>query len=96
MYVNFVNLFIFTIEKFSFVIYLWLYSPSLCFGRLFHFLNLYTAGRTPWMAGSACHKAATYTQNKRTQTSMPQVGIRSHDTNVGAGEHGSYFRSRRH
>jgi hypothetical protein len=29
-------------------VYLWLYSPLFGSWQLFHFLNLYTVGRTPW------------------------------------------------
>jgi hypothetical protein len=47
-------------------------------GRSFSFLILYTVGRTPWKEDQAVarplptHRIAQ-TQNKRTQTSMPQV-----------------------
>jgi hypothetical protein len=50
-------------------------------GCFFSFLIFYTVGRTPLDGGSAHRKAATYThrtartENKRTQTSMPQVGF---------------------
>jgi hypothetical protein len=47
-------------------IYLWLYNPCGPWPR-FQFLNIYTTGRTPWMGNQP------YTQNKRTQTSMPRV-----------------------
>jgi hypothetical protein len=57
---------------------LWLYRPLLVVDRFFGFLLLYTIGMIPWTGGSACHKAATYTQNntnteKSTQISMPRV-----------------------
>jgi hypothetical protein len=45
---------------------------------LFQFLDLYTVGRTPWTENHPVsrplliHRTAQ-TQNKRTQTSMPQV-----------------------
>jgi hypothetical protein len=48
---------------------------------LFSFLIFYTVGRTPWTSDQPRRKAATCTdrtaetQNKRTQTSMPQVGF---------------------
>jgi hypothetical protein len=47
---------------------------------LLSFLNLYTVGRTPWtedqpLARPLPAHRATQTQNKRTQTSMPQVGF---------------------
>jgi hypothetical protein len=46
---------------------------------LLQFLNLYTVGRTPWTGisrsqGRSLHRT-TQTQNKRTQTSMSQVGL---------------------
>jgi hypothetical protein len=46
------------------------YSPLLGPGRFFSFLILHTVGRTPWMGDHA-----TYTQNKRGQTSMPRGGF---------------------
>jgi hypothetical protein len=61
-------------------IYLWLYSPLLGLGRFFSFLIFYTVGRTPWTGDQPvarplpAHRRAQ-TQNKRTQTSMPQVGL---------------------
>jgi hypothetical protein len=48
-------------------------------GHFFSFLIFYTVGRTPWTADQPvtrplpAHRTAQ-TQNKRTQTSMPQVG----------------------
>jgi hypothetical protein len=44
-------------------------------GRIFSFLILYTVGRTTWDGAWALRKATTYTQNKRTQTSMPLLGF---------------------
>jgi hypothetical protein len=46
--------------------------------RLFHFLNLYTDGRTPWTADQPVARPlpthrVTQTKNKCTQTSMPRV-----------------------
>jgi hypothetical protein len=47
---------------------------------LFSFLILYTVGRTPWTGDQPvarplpAHRTAQ-TQNKRTQTSIPQVGF---------------------
>jgi hypothetical protein len=61
-------------------IYLWLYSPLLDFGRLFSIFIIYTVGRTPWTRDQAVanplpmHRTAQK-QNKRTQSSMPQVGF---------------------
>jgi hypothetical protein len=61
-------------------IYLWLYSPLLGFGRFFSFLILYKVGRTLWTGDLlvarplSIHRTAQ-TQNKRTQTSIPQVGF---------------------
>jgi hypothetical protein len=57
--------------------YLWLYSP--CGPRpLFHFLNLYIVGRTPWSGDQSVARTlpthrTTQTQNKR--TSMLWVGF---------------------
>jgi hypothetical protein len=62
-------------------IYLWLYSPLLDLGRFFSFLIFYTVGRTPWTGDQpvarplSAHRT-TQTQNKRTQTSIPQVGFK--------------------
>jgi hypothetical protein len=47
---------------------------------LFQFLNLYAVGRTPWTGDQPVAKPlpthrTTQTQNKRTHTSMPQVGF---------------------
>jgi hypothetical protein len=50
-----------------------LQSFLLDLGRFFSFLILYIVGLL--RRGSARRKAATYTQNKRTQTSMPWVGF---------------------
>jgi hypothetical protein len=61
-------------------IYLWLYSPLLGFCRFFSFLIFYTANRTPWTGIRPiarplhAHRTAQI-QNKRTQTSMPQMGF---------------------
>jgi hypothetical protein len=58
----------------SIYVCLWLCSPLLDLGRFFSFI-FYTVGRTPCAGGSARRKAATCTQNKRTQTSLPQAGF---------------------
>jgi hypothetical protein len=50
-------------------------SSPLDLGRFFSFLILYTISRISLDRGSARRKAATYTQNKRTQTSIPWVGF---------------------
>jgi beta-lactamase regulating signal transducer with metallopeptidase domain len=61
-------------------IYLWLYSPLLALGRFFSFFIFYTVGRTPWTGDQPvtrprpAHRTAQ-TQNKHTQTSMPQMGF---------------------
>jgi hypothetical protein len=61
-------------------IYLWLYSPLLGLDRFFSFLIFYTNGRTAWMGDQPVarplppHRTAQ-TQNKRTQTSMSQIGF---------------------
>jgi hypothetical protein len=63
------------------LIYLWLYSPLLGLGRFFSFLIFYTVGRAPWTGDQPtarplpAHRTAQ-TQNKRTQTYMPQVGLK--------------------
>jgi hypothetical protein len=62
-------------------IYLWLYSPCGPWS-LFQFLTLYTIGRTPLtgfqpVARPLSTHRTTWTQNKRTQTSMPRVGFES-------------------
>jgi hypothetical protein len=59
---------------------LWLYSPFLGFGRFFSFLILYAVGRTPLTGDQPVARplpvqTRTQTQNKRIQTSMPQVGL---------------------
>jgi hypothetical protein len=59
---------------------LWLYSPLLDLCRFFSFLIFYTVGRIPWTGDHPvarplpAHKTAQ-TQNKCTQTSMPQMGF---------------------
>jgi hypothetical protein len=60
---------------------LWLYSPLLGLDRFFSFLIFYTVGRTSWtgdqpVARSLPAHRTTQMQNKRTQTSMPQVGFK--------------------
>jgi hypothetical protein len=59
--------------------YQWLYSPLLSLGRFFSYLTFYTVGRTPWMGDQPVERLPTHrraqTQNKRTQTSMSQVGF---------------------
>jgi hypothetical protein len=58
---------------------LWLYSP-LDLGCFFSFLNLYTAGTTPWTGDQPearplpTHKTIQ-TQKKRRRTSMLRVGF---------------------
>jgi hypothetical protein len=49
-------------------------------GDFFNFLILYTVGRTPWTGDQPVARPlptnrTAKTQNKRTQTSMPQVGF---------------------
>jgi hypothetical protein len=61
-------------------IYLSIYRPLLGLGRFFSFLNFYTVGRTPWTGDEPVAlplpaHTTEQTQNKRTQTSMPQVGF---------------------
>jgi hypothetical protein len=78
---------------------LWLYSPLLDLGRFFSFLILYTVGRTPWtgdqpVAGPLPTHRTAQTQNKRTQTSMPKVGLETHDPSFWAGDNSSCLRPR--
>jgi hypothetical protein len=61
-------------------IYLWLYSPSLGLGQFFSFLIFYTVGGEPWTGDQPVTRPlpeyrTVQTQNKRTQTSMPQMGF---------------------
>jgi hypothetical protein len=69
-------MFIFTTVRTS--TYLWLYSLLLGLGRFFSFLIFYPVCRTPWTGNKPvarplpAHRTAQ-TQNKCTQTSMPQV-----------------------
>jgi hypothetical protein len=54
---------------------LWLYSPCGPW-PLFQFLNLFTVDRTPWTGDQpGARPLHTQTQNKRTQTSIPLVGL---------------------
>jgi hypothetical protein len=60
--------------------YLWFYSPLLGLGRFFSFLIFFTVGRTPWTGDQLFARllpahGIAQTQNKRIQTSMPQVGF---------------------
>jgi hypothetical protein len=53
---------------------------SICLGRFFIFLILYTVGRTPWTGDQPAARPlptdrAVQTQDKCTQTSMSQVGF---------------------
>jgi hypothetical protein len=59
---------------------LWLYGPLLGLGSFFSFLIFYTDGRTPWTGDEPVSRPlpahrTTQTQNKRTQTTMPQAGF---------------------
>jgi hypothetical protein len=61
-------------------IYLWLYSPFLDPGNFFSFLLLCTVGITPSTEDQPVARPlpthrTIQTQNKRTQTSMPWVGL---------------------
>jgi hypothetical protein len=70
--------------KFNYLVNISIY-PSICGStdvcwtlELFQFLDLFTVGRTPWTSGHPVTRPlSTYrtpqTQNKRTQTSMPQM-----------------------
>jgi hypothetical protein len=59
--------------------YLWVYSPLLDLGRFFSFLIFYTVGRTLSTGVSPSQGRYLHTgqhkQNKRTQTSMSQMGF---------------------
>jgi hypothetical protein len=60
-------------------IYLWLYSPCGTW-PLLQFLSLYIVGRTPWTGDRPVARplpahTTTHIQNKRTQTSMPRMGL---------------------
>jgi hypothetical protein len=66
-------------DKFTFTfISLWLYTPCGPW-PLFQFINLYTVGRTPWTGISPSQgrylDRTAQTQDKRTQTPMPQLGF---------------------
>jgi hypothetical protein len=65
------------VHQFYLSICLWRYSPLLGFGRIFSFLifYVYTVGRTPWTGNQLVAHRAAQTQNKRTQTCVPQVGF---------------------
>jgi hypothetical protein len=62
----------------------------------FSFLILHTVSMSPWDGASASRKASTYTQNKRTQTSMPWMGFEPTTPVLWAAEHGSCLRPRGH
>jgi hypothetical protein len=60
--------------------YLWLYSRFVGPWPLFSFLILYTVGRTSWTGDQPVSRPlpthrTTRTQNKRTKTLMPLVGL---------------------
>jgi hypothetical protein len=65
----------------SLSIYLWLYSSLSGLGQFFSLLTFYTVGRTPPRTGDQSFARAlprhrtTQTQNKCTQTYMPQLGF---------------------
>jgi hypothetical protein len=53
-------------------------QPFVGFGRFFSFLIFYIVGRTPWTGDQSVARPlprTTQTQNKRTLTSMLQVGF---------------------
>jgi hypothetical protein len=77
---------------------LWLHNP--CGPRpLFQFLNLYTAGRTPWTGDEPVSRLRpthrTSTQNERTDI-CASTGIRTHEPSVRNGKDGSCLRQRGH
>jgi hypothetical protein len=61
-------------------IYLWLYGSLLNLGRFFHFVIIYTVGRTSWSRDQwfgrplPTHRTTQH-RLKSTQTSMPRLGI---------------------
>jgi hypothetical protein len=62
--------------------YIYYFSTALCWAlsAIFTFLILFMVGRTTWTGDQSVARPlpihrATQTQNKRTQTSMPQVGF---------------------
>jgi hypothetical protein len=62
------------------IIYLWFHSPLLVLGRFN--LIFYAVGKTPWTGDQAVARPLparrkAQTQNKRTQTSTPQVAFES-------------------
>jgi hypothetical protein len=75
--------YIFLLHHFLFVhsfIHQWLYSPLLGAGRYYSFVIICRGGRTPWTEDLSVSmllptQMTAQTQNKRTQTSMPQVGF---------------------
>jgi hypothetical protein len=69
--------------------------------RFFSFLILYAIGKTPCTGDKPVTRSlpthrTTQTQNKRTQTSIPLSGIRTHDPNVRASEDSSCLKPRGH
>jgi hypothetical protein len=61
-------------------IYLWLYTSLLGLGRFFSLLIFYTVGRSPSTGDQPVTRqlpahGTAQIQNKRTQTSIPQVGF---------------------
>jgi hypothetical protein len=65
---------------FTFSLSLWLYGHFSDLGRFFSFLIVYPVGRTPWTGDQPVTRPlpthrTRQTQNKRTHTSMPQVGF---------------------
>jgi hypothetical protein len=75
---NYLSIYLFIYLSIYLSIYLWLYRPLLGLDCFFSFLIFYTVGRTSWTGDPLVarplptHRTAQ-TQNKRTQTSMPQV-----------------------
>jgi hypothetical protein len=71
----------FRLPVFSHSLYISLWLYSLCgHWPLFQSLTLFTIGRTPWTGDQPIARPlpthrTTQPQNKRTQTSMPQVGF---------------------
>jgi hypothetical protein len=67
------------LDKYPFI-YLWIYRSFMDLGRFFSFLIIYAVDRAPWTGDQPVVRplpalGTAQTQNKRTQTSMPQVGF---------------------
>jgi hypothetical protein len=75
-------------------IYLSLNSPFVGPWPIYQYHNRIHSRQDSSDGGSARRKAVTYTQSKRTKTSIVMSGIRIHDPSVRAGEDSSCLRLR--